>query len=118
MALIFLPLNSATSFLGMNLKQLNGGLVGLDYFITIAVLAGAFAVIVLAVERMIQNMWDETRKALAYDNGRMNDEEANSLSMVRIAKRLLSDQDIRLRIWWRNRGRYWFHRRLVKRHEA
>ena len=64
-------LNSATSFFGMNVKQLGTGTIHLGYFFLLAALGGFLVYIVSAAIMPIEAAWLEAKRR--YDNREWED---------------------------------------------
>ena len=100
----------------MNLKQINGGLVGLEYFFFIAIMSGISALITLTALRALERSWTTAREAFTHE--RRFREETDSVPIQEVVKRLLFDQKEKVRFWWVYQGQYWFRQRPSKEHAA
>lgn len=65
LALVAFILNFATSFFGMNVKQLGTGTIHLGYFFLLAALAGCLVYILSAAVMSIETAWLEARRRYA-----------------------------------------------------
>ena len=61
-ASVFIPLNFATSFCGMNIEQLGTGRLHIGYFFLLAVLAGGLCLILSGSVRPLEALWMEARR--------------------------------------------------------
>lgn len=100
LASIFLPLNFATSFLGMNLRQLNGGSVGIGYFIWVSVIAGVLSGIILITESSLGSQWSRVRQSVFWEY----DGETDDVPWRDVARALYHDKKKQVVRWWRSRA--------------
>ena len=61
-ASVFIPLNFATSFCGMNIEQLGTGRLHIGYFFLLAVLAGGSCLILSGSLQPLEALWMEARR--------------------------------------------------------
>ncbi|KAL9086136.1 MAG: hypothetical protein Q9159_004316 [Coniocarpon cinnabarinum] len=100
-ACIFLPLNFATSFLGMNLKQFNGGSIGLGWFFTLALVAGMLCALIIYVNPSVETAWQQARVNAAHDEGWYEEEQYYNVSPVRVVQLYAQAAFKRWKGWWR-----------------
>ena len=67
-AFIFIPLNFATSFFGMNVKQLGTGGTHVGFFILTAALAGGLSVLLSISVKPVERSLLQAREQVALDN--------------------------------------------------
>ena len=61
-ASVFIPLNFATSFCGMNIEQLGTGRLHIGYFFLLAILAGGLYLILSGSLRPLEALWMKARR--------------------------------------------------------
>jgi hypothetical protein len=60
-ACAFLPLCFATSFFGMNIKEMNTGTVHVGYFVLVAILSACFAILLSLSLGPVDSFWNATK---------------------------------------------------------
>jgi CorA-like Mg2+ transporter protein len=68
-AFIFIPLNFATSFFGMNVQQLGTGSINIGYFFLAAALVGGFAALLSSMVKPLERQLQRRREKIAADLG-------------------------------------------------
>ncbi|KAB8346206.1 hypothetical protein FH972_023251 [Carpinus fangiana] len=64
-AFLFLPLNFATSFFGMNIKQLDTGTVNIGYFFLLAILLGLLSYVLTVSVKPMEASWAAHKRKVA-----------------------------------------------------
>jgi phage shock protein PspC (stress-responsive transcriptional regulator) len=64
-AFVFIPLSFASSFFGMNIKQLDSGTVSIGYFFLLAILSGLLAYIISAFIKPAEEAMSRARERFA-----------------------------------------------------
>ncbi|KAH0539016.1 hypothetical protein FGG08_004410 [Glutinoglossum americanum] len=74
-AFVFIPLNFATSFFGMNFEQLGTGTLNIGYFFLLAALAGGLSLALSTTLKPIEAAWLQARYRFALREYQDNDKE-------------------------------------------
>ncbi|KAL9054977.1 MAG: hypothetical protein Q9162_003832 [Coniocarpon cinnabarinum] len=86
---IFLPLNFATSFFGMNIKQLNGGHLGFNYFVAVVLVATFVLGVTIALIPAYEATMARGRREAGLRHGFLFDEEFQSVPLLEVVGTLV-----------------------------
>ena len=69
----------------MNLKQFNGGAIGMNWFFGVSILSGLLCATIILANPSIESTWSRARVRAANDEGWYEDEMMDNVALWRVA---------------------------------
>ena len=86
----------------MNLKQFNGGQIGMGWFFSVSILAGLLCAVAIYMNPSIETGWDRARVEAAHREGLYEEEHFDTVSSVRVAHAYAKNIMVGWKHWWRS----------------